>query len=176
MQSPNPKSSEKTQWGIREFAQMFDVTPRTIRFYEDKGLMTPARDAGARVFYQADFVRFESIMRGKRLGFTLDDIKEVFEVTDGQIIDRVELLRRQKNFKHVISSLKRRREDIAGLARDMTEICDIIDAHINNAPDNGVFNLAKAYEAKFSQTPFIEETADEFQSARHSEAAMTNKI
>ena len=176
MTSSHQQSSEQTQWGIREFAQMFDVTPRTIRFYEDKGLLAPSRDAGARVFNQADFVRFESIMRGKRLGFTLDDIKEVFDVTDGHVTDRVELLRRQKNFKHVISSLKGRREDIASLERDMTEICDIIDAHVNDSSDDTVFNLAQAYEAKFSQTPFIEETADDFQSARHGETVMINKI
>ena len=128
-------SHAKCKWGIREFAQMFDVTPRTIRFYEDKGLLTPSRDAGARVFGQADYLRFEKIMRGKRLGFTLDDIKEVMEVTDGHITDRVELLRRQKNFRHVIASLKRRREDIASLARDMTEICNVIDTHIEDSPD-----------------------------------------
>ncbi len=169
----------ETQWGIRDFAKMFDVTPRTIRFYEDKGLLTPSRDGGARIFDGKDYQRFEQIMRGKRLGFSLDDIKEVLEVTDGHVTDRVELLRRQKNFRHVISSLKRRREDIANLARDMTEMCDIIDEHIKKSPDDfgdagGVFDLAKAYEAKFSQTPFIEETADDFQPKSHSPTAMVN--
>ena len=149
MQSSQTPNSAKTshierKWGIREFAQMFDVTPRTIRFYEDKGLLTPSRDAGARVFGQADYLRFEKIMRGKRLGFTLDDIKEVMEVTDGHITDRVELLRRQKNFRHVIASLKRRREDIASLARDMTEICNVIDTHIEDAPDETVFLILPA--------------------------------
>lgn len=168
-------SHAKCKWGIREFAQMFDVTPRTIRFYEDKGLLTPSRDAGARVFGQADYLRFEKIMRGKRLGFTLDDIKEVMEVTDGHITDRVELLRRQKNFRHVIASLKRRREDIASLARDMTEICNVIDTHIEDAPDgDGVFDLASAYEAKFSETPFIEETADDFQPPQRDPRVMTH--
>ena len=58
----------------------------------------------------------------------------------------------------------------------MTEICDIIDAHVSDSSDDSVFNLAQAYEAKFSQTPFIEETADDFQSARHGETVMINKI
>ena len=114
-------------------------------------------------------------MRGKRLGFTLDDIKEVMEVTDGHITDRVELLRRQKNFRHVIASLKRRREDIASLTRDMTEICNVIDTHIEDAPDgDGVFDLASAYEAKFSETPFIEETADDFQPPQRDPRVMTH--
>ena len=49
-------NARASSWGIREFAEMFDVTPRTIRFYEDKGLLTPARHAGARVFGAEDYV------------------------------------------------------------------------------------------------------------------------
>ena len=140
-------------WGIREFAQMFDVTPRTLRFYEDKGLLTPERSAGTRIFNAEDYVRFEKIMRAKRIGFSLDDIKEVLDVTDGAITDRVELLRRKQNFEKVIRSLGRRREDIDVIRKDMREICGVIDEHIQDAPDSeGVFNLASAYEAKFRQT------------------------
>ena len=175
MQKFSSQNGQDAQWGIRDFAKMFEVTPRTIRFYEDKGLLTPSRDAGARIFGRKDYLRFEKIMRGKRLGFSLDDIKEVLDVTDGHVTDRVELLRRQKNFRHVIASLKRRREDIASLTQDMTEICDVIDAHVENAPDvDGVFDLAGAYEAKFSQTPFIEEMDDEYQTTALGDTAMAN--
>ena len=142
-----------TSWGIREFAEIFDVTPRTIRFYEDKGLLTPERQAGSRIFGAEDYMRFESIMRAKRIGFTLDDIKEVLEVTDGHITDRVELLRRKKNFEAAIRSLKRRREDIDVISKNMTEICAVITETLENAPDSeGVFDLAAAYDAKFKQT------------------------
>ena len=168
---------EQSQWSIREFAELFDVTPRTIRFYEDKGLIMPSRDSGARIFTQVEYLRVERIMRGKRLGFTLDDIKEVFEVIDGHITDRVELLRRKNNFQHVIASLERRREDIADLAQDMSDICDVIDTQIKNTPEgDGVFDLAKAYEAKFSQTPFIEEMADDFQPPQSGASAMTHSF
>ncbi len=146
-------NANASSWGIREFADIFDVTPRTIRFYEDKGLLTPARNSGARVFSAEDYVRFERIMRAKRIGFTLDDIKEVLDVTDGHITDRVELLRRKKNFETVIRSLKRRREDIDVISKNMTEICAVIAQNVESAPDNeGVFDLAAAYEAKFKQT------------------------
>lgn len=132
---------------------MFDVTPRTIRFYEDKGLLKPARNAGARVFGAEDHLRFERIMRAKRIGFTLDDIKEVLDVTDGHITDRVELLRRKKNFESVIRSLKRRREDIDVISKNMTEICAVITQNVENVTDSeGVFDLAAAYDAKFKQT------------------------
>jgi len=157
------KMTETSRWGIRVFADMFDVTPRTIRFYEDKGLLSPERDAGARIFGAKDYLRFEKIMRAKRLGFTLDDIKEVMDVTDGHVTDRVELLRRRKNFETVIKSLQRRREDIDTLTKDMTEICDVIDTHIETAPDaDGVFDLASAYEAKLRQTLYEGSAADHY--------------
>ena len=153
MSDNHKNNATVSNWGIREFAQMFDVTPRTIRFYEDKGLLTPARNAGARIFDAEDYVRFERIMRAKRIGFTLDDIKEVMDVTDGRITDRVELLRRKKNFETVIRSLKRRREDIDVISKNMTEICAVITQNVENAPDSeGVFDLAAAYDAKFKQT------------------------
>ncbi len=175
MSSLEIQNIARTQWGIREFAEIFDVTPRTIRFYEDKGLLTPSRGAGGRIFNQDDYQRFEKIMRAKRLGFTLGDIKEVLDVTDGHITDRVELLRRQKNFRHVIASLKRRREDIAYVTRDMIEICNVIDDYAVNGPEGGeVSDLASAYQAKFSQTPFVEETADDYQSIHNGEPAMAS--
>jgi len=152
-QNKTASSLTSTRWGIREFANMFDVTPRTIRFYEDKGLLSPKRQAGARIFDAEDYLRFERIMRAKRIGFTLDDIKQVMDVTDGHITDRVELLRRKKNFETVIRSLQRRREDIDVISKNMTEICAVITQNVENATDNdGVFDLAAAYDAKFKQT------------------------
>lgn len=163
MQKQAHKKAQDPQWGIREFAQMFDVTPRTIRFYEDKGLLSPERDSGARIFSPVDYVRFEKIMRAKRIGFTLDDIKEVMDVTDGVVTDRVELLRRKHNFERVIRSLGRRREDIDVIRKDMTEICGVIDAHVKDAPENaGVFDLATAYEAKLRQTLYEGSAADDY--------------
>jgi len=146
-------NTSTSSWGIREFAEMFDVTPRTIRFYEDKGLLKPARSSGSRIFDAEDYMRFERIMRAKRIGFSLDDIKEVLDVMDGHITDRVELLRRKKNFETVIRSLKRRREDIDVISKNMTDICAVITQNVENAADSeGVFDLAAAYHEKFKQT------------------------
>jgi len=57
-------------FGIAELAREFDVTTRTIRFYEDKGLLSPARKGQRRVYAPRDRVRLRLIMRGKRLGFS----------------------------------------------------------------------------------------------------------
>ncbi len=145
-------TSSATGWGTQEFAALFDITPRAVRFYEDKGLLAPSRIAGARVFCEADYARMEQILRAKRLGFTLDDIKAVMDVTDGLVTDQGELLVRKSNFEKVIGSLRRRRKDIDILTRDMTALCERIDDYVQNTPaGSGVFKYAQAYEAALSK-------------------------
>ena len=148
----------KGAWGIAEFAQMFGVTPRTIRFYEDKGLLAPARigsgRAASRQFGPSDYARFERILRGKRLGFSLDDIRAVFDVLEGRISDPAELRRRRDNFQAVIDGLAERRRDLDLLADDMTEIVSVIDDHLTSESDAGVpdvAQLAARYQAAFNQ-------------------------
>ena len=65
--------SEK--WGIAELAKEFGITTRTIRFYEAKGLIKPERQGQRRVYYLRDKVQLKLIMRGKRLGFSLEEIR-----------------------------------------------------------------------------------------------------
>lgn len=141
------------QWGIKAFAQMFDVTPRTIRFYEDKGLLNPRREGQNRVFGLRDKVRFEKIMRGKRLGFSLDDIGAVMDVTDGVVTDRDELLRRKSNFEAVLATLARRRNDLFILYKDMREVIDIADDYLKTSDNNNdVKALAERYQAALDAT------------------------
>ena len=73
--------SDRT-WSIGELAAEFDTTLRTIRFYEDRGLLTPERHGTARIFHDRDRVRLQLILRGKRLGFTLDEIAHVIDMYD----------------------------------------------------------------------------------------------
>ncbi|ANQ83479.1 MerR family transcriptional regulator [Azoarcus olearius] len=68
---------------ITELAREFDITPRAIRFYEDQGLLTPARAGRARVYTRSDRTRLKLTLRGKRLGFSLADIKELLDMYDG---------------------------------------------------------------------------------------------
>lgn len=143
-----------TSWTIREFADMFSVTPRTVRFYEDKGLLSPERTGQSRTFHARDRARFERILRGKRLGFSLDDIRAVFDVMEGRITDPSELRRRRDNFQAVIDGLADRRRDVALLERDMTEIVTVIDEHLEQSsgdPDQDVANLADRYQAAFAK-------------------------
>ncbi|EJL6734832.1 MerR family DNA-binding transcriptional regulator [Vibrio alginolyticus] len=65
-----------------ELAKEFDITTRSIRFYEDLGLLTPERKGNTRIYNGRDRIRLKLILRGKRLGFSLADIKELFELYD----------------------------------------------------------------------------------------------
>ncbi|EJG0967327.1 MerR family transcriptional regulator [Vibrio parahaemolyticus] len=67
---------------ISELAKEFDITTRSIRFYEDLGLLAPERKGNTRIYNGRDRIRLKLILRGKRLGFSLADIKELFELYD----------------------------------------------------------------------------------------------
>ena len=69
-------------FSIRDLAREFDVTTRTIRFYEDEGLISPARRGQTRLFSARDRIRLKLILRGKRLGFSLSEIREIIDLYD----------------------------------------------------------------------------------------------
>ncbi len=69
---------------ITQLAQEFDVTTRTIRFYEDQGLLSPTRNGQARVYSPRDRVRLKLVLRGKRLGFSLSEIREIVDLYDAE--------------------------------------------------------------------------------------------
>ncbi|MBO0400410.1 MerR family DNA-binding transcriptional regulator [Aeromonas veronii] len=69
-------------YSISELAHEFDVTPRTIRYYEDEGLLTPLREGQTRIYSHRDKIRLKLTLRGKRLGFSLAEIRELFDMYD----------------------------------------------------------------------------------------------
>ena len=72
---------------ISELAREFQVTPRALRFYEDKGLLSPTRDGLNRVYSTRDRARLKLILQGKSVGFSLSDIREILDFF-GAVIDR----------------------------------------------------------------------------------------
>lgn len=80
--APNRFASKEVTYSISELAQEFDVTPRTIRYYEDEGLITPTREGQTRIYSHKDKIRLKLTLRGKRLGFSLAEIRELFDLYD----------------------------------------------------------------------------------------------
>jgi DNA-binding transcriptional MerR regulator len=86
------KSRDDTRtFSISELAREFDVTTRSIRFYEDQGLLNPTRQGQHRIYSRQDRVRLKLTLRGKRLGFSLAEIRELFDLYDADKSSRSQL-------------------------------------------------------------------------------------
>ena len=72
--------TERGEFSISELAREFDITPRAIRFYEDQGLLAPRREGQRRIYSPRDRTRLKLTLRGKRLGLTLSEIRELIDM------------------------------------------------------------------------------------------------
>ncbi len=77
---------------IREMCETFMVTPRTLRFYESKELLFPIREGNKRLFTKRDRARLKLILRGKRFGFSLEQIRQLLDLYDQNAGDQIEQL------------------------------------------------------------------------------------
>src|SRR5262252_5509695 len=109
-------------YSIAELAREFAITPRTIRFYEDEGLIKPRRQGLTRLYSSGDRTRLSWILRGKRLGFSLAEIKELLDLYQ---VDRTgvqqlrELLRRSRLH---IDALEHKRRDLDAHIAEFKEV------------------------------------------------------
>lgn len=88
-----PVEKERSEYSIGELATEFDVTPRAIRFYEDHGLLAPRRAGQRRIYSPRDRTRLKLTLRGKRLGLTLSEIRELIDMYEPGRDDRPQLER-----------------------------------------------------------------------------------
>jgi DNA-binding transcriptional MerR regulator len=93
---------QKDQMTIREMCDAYDVTPRTLRFYEAKELLAPIRQGTRRLFTRRDRARLKLILRGKRFGFSLEDIRQTLDLY-GQ--DGSDAAQRQKAYDLAVQRL-----------------------------------------------------------------------
>ena len=85
--------TERAEFSISELAREFDITPRAIRFYEDQGLLAPRRDGQRRIYTPRDRTRLKLTLRGKRLGLTLSEIRELIDMYEPGRDERPQLER-----------------------------------------------------------------------------------
>ncbi|HDZ8848551.1 MerR family transcriptional regulator [Aeromonas veronii] len=99
-------------YSISELAHEFDVTPRTIRYYEDEGLLTPQREGQTRIYSHRDKIRLKLTLRGKRLGFSLAEIRELFDMYDTDKSSKTQLHSMIQLIEAKRGALRQQLEDI----------------------------------------------------------------
>ena len=107
-------------WTISELAREFDVTPRTIRFYEDQGIVSPAREGRNRIFGPRDRTRLK-LLRGKRLGLQLSEIRSLIDMYDGPGDTDVQLRQYQSVLAQHRAMLEQQRRDIDDTLHEIAE-------------------------------------------------------
>lgn len=107
--------------GIREMCDTFDVTPRTLRFYEAKELLSPIRDGQKRLFTRRDRARLKLVLRGKRFGFSLDDIRQLLDMYTLDDQHRTQLARTVELARDHLDQMRRQRDDLDAAIGELGE-------------------------------------------------------
>ena len=97
---------------IREMCEIFNVTPRTLRFYEAKELLSPIRQGTKRLFTRRDRARLKLILRGKRFGFSLEDIRQTLDLHDRDGSDGVQRQRIYELAQERLANMKDQRDEL----------------------------------------------------------------
>lgn len=121
------------KYSISDLANEFDITTRTIRFYEEKGLLNPERNGQTRIFSAADRVKLKLILRGKRLGIPLDESKAIIEMYDPE----------HGNVEQLQRLIRKIRDNRAQLEQQLHDI-EVMMLDLQDAEENCLKALAKA--------------------------------
>jgi DNA-binding transcriptional MerR regulator len=117
----NQKISQ-AKYSISDLSKEFDITTRSIRFYEDQGLIFPTRKGQTRVYNQRDKVRLKLILRGKRLGFSLAETGRLFELYDVDKTSATQLNTITKLISDKKKDLQQQLEDINAVLLELNDL------------------------------------------------------
>jgi DNA-binding transcriptional MerR regulator len=110
-----------TTFAISDLAREFGITPRTIRFWEDQGILSPAREGGKRIFARRDRARLKMALRGKRLGLSLAEIKDLIGMYNSTEDETPQLLECLRVMSSRRSALEQQREDIEAMLSEIAQ-------------------------------------------------------
>ena len=120
---------------IGELATTFALSPRAIRFYEDQGLLAPERAGAQRIYTKRDRARLQLILRGKRLGFSLADIREFLDLYDADHSKRQQMEMTLGRTRARIADLEQQLEDITITLAELRDMEGDILAYIAANPN-----------------------------------------
>ena len=112
---------QNDQMTIREMCDLFDVTPRTLRFYEAKELIAPVREGQKRLYTKRDHARLKLILRGKKFGFSLEEIRQLLEMYYMQDQQQTQMTKTYELAQVRLQELKRQREELDQTIEELEE-------------------------------------------------------
>ncbi|NQX88549.1 MAG: MerR family DNA-binding transcriptional regulator [Halioglobus sp.] len=128
---------------ISELAREFGITTRTIRFYEEKGLVCPRRDGQKRLYTPADRVRIQLILRGKRIGMSLQESVEIIDMYDPQHNNSTQLQALLSRVAERRVALQRKKQDIDDLLNGLDEVQQLCEQALST---HGALSAVKAQD------------------------------
>jgi len=130
-------NSAKT-YTIRQLTKEFSVTARTLRFYEDEGLIAPTRRGQTRIYAPRDRARIILILRGRRVGFSLAEIREILDLYDlHHDGGKTQTLHARKKFEERVATLERQKVDIEESLKELRRAISTIDESFAKANGAG---------------------------------------
>ena len=123
----NTDIESSQSYSISELSKEFEITPRSIRYYESEGLISPQRQGSKRIYNRGDKIKLQLILRGKRVGFSLAEIREIINLYDSP---RGE----QKQTTHLVSKIVERRNALYQQQKDIDTMLielDQLETRIN---------------------------------------------
>jgi DNA-binding transcriptional MerR regulator len=140
--------SASAEFTIRTLSAEFGVTARALRFYEQKGLLAPDRRGAARIYSATDRARLALILRGKRVGFSLDEIRDMLDLEAITSGDNAALSTMLGRFRDRIAALESQREDIDAAISELESGCLWMQERLaDREPSDDVKRRARAFEA-----------------------------
>lgn len=137
--------SDRT-WSISELSKEFEVTTRSIRFYEEKGLLSPDRTEGEqRLFSRRERTRLKLILRGKRFGLSLDKISDILGLDDTDMDEEDQIRKALSYLGKALDDLGERKRDIELMERDLLLILGGMKTRLAQLEDDEAPSGRKAY-------------------------------
>ena len=116
-------SNKEQSYSISKLAEDLDISPRSIRFYEERGLISPKRTSGnQRIFSKKDRARLKMILRGKRFGYSLEEISEIMGLAENDVSEKEQIERSVDGIKARISKVDKHIEELKLHKLDMEAI------------------------------------------------------